>query len=80
MADQKQTFTPEFCAVAVRLAQTSGRSRREAADLGVGLSTLMVVHFISFFEWVDSATASERSTSSGQLPNIKFYGFPAHCC
>src|SRR3954453_2278760 len=34
-------FTPEFRAEAVRLAQTSGRSRREvAADLGVGLSTL----------------------------------------
>ncbi|KIU26176.1 transposase [Methylobacterium radiotolerans] len=41
MADRKQTFTPEFRAEAVRLAQTSGRSRREvAADLGVGLSTL----------------------------------------
>ena len=41
MADRKQTFTPEFRAEAVRLAQTSGRSRREVAtDLGVGLSTL----------------------------------------
>ena len=41
MADRKQTFTPEFRAEAVRLAQTSGRSRREvAADLGIGLSTL----------------------------------------
>ena len=41
MAYRKQTFTPEFRAEAVRLAQTSGRSRREvAADLGVGLSTL----------------------------------------
>ena len=41
MPDRKQTFTPEFRAEAVRLAQTSGRSRRAvAADLGVGLSTL----------------------------------------
>src|SRR4029079_13766016 len=41
MADRKQTFTPEFRAEAVRLAQTSGRSRRAvAADLGIGLSTL----------------------------------------
>jgi hypothetical protein len=41
MADRKQTFTPEFRAEAVRLAQTSGRSRREiAADLGVGLPRL----------------------------------------
>lgn len=41
MPDRKQTFTPEFRAEAVRLAQTSGRSRRAvAADLEVGLSTL----------------------------------------
>jgi transposase len=41
MADRKQTFTPEFRAEAVRLARTSGQSRRDvAADLGVGLSTL----------------------------------------
>ena len=41
MAEPKKQFTPEFRAEAVRLAQTSGRSRREvAADLGVGLSTL----------------------------------------
>jgi transposase len=34
-------FTQEFRDEAVRLALTSGRSRREvAADLGVGLSTL----------------------------------------
>jgi transposase len=46
MAEPKKQFTPEFRAEAVRLAQTSGRSRRAvsrravAADLGVGLSTL----------------------------------------
>ena len=41
MAGAKKRFTPEFRAEAVRLAQTSGRSRREvAADLGIGLSTL----------------------------------------
>ena len=41
MPDPKTRFTPEFRAEAVRLAQTSGRSRREiAADLGIGLSTL----------------------------------------
>ncbi|ACL57941.1 hypothetical protein Mnod_2996 [Methylobacterium nodulans ORS 2060] len=40
MAEPKQRFTPEFRAEAVRLAQASGRSRRErAADLGIGLST-----------------------------------------
>jgi transposase len=34
-------FTPEFRDEAVRLAETSGRSRRQvAADLGIGLSTL----------------------------------------
>ncbi|AWN39538.1 hypothetical protein DK389_02070 [Methylobacterium durans] len=31
MPDRKQTFTPEFRAEAVRLAQTSGRSRRAEA-------------------------------------------------
>ena len=37
----KKLFTREFRDEAVRLAQTSGRSRREiAADLGIGLSTL----------------------------------------
>ena len=41
MPDPKTRFTPEFRDEAVRLAQTSGRSRREiAADLGIGLSTL----------------------------------------
>ena len=41
MPAPKKLFTPEFREEAVRLAQTSGRSRREiAADLGIGLSTL----------------------------------------
>ena len=41
MPDPKTLFTQEFRDEAVRLAQTSGRSRREvAADLGIGLSTL----------------------------------------
>ena len=36
-----QRFTKEFEKEAVRLAQTSGRTRREvAAGLGIGLSTL----------------------------------------
>jgi transposase len=41
MPDPKKLFTQEFRDEAVRLAQTSGCSRREiAADLGIGLSTL----------------------------------------
>jgi transposase len=41
MPQAYQRFTKEFQDEAVRLALTSGRSRREvAADLGVGLSTL----------------------------------------
>jgi transposase len=41
MPEPKKHFTPEFRAEAVRLAETSGRSRREIAeDLGIGLSTL----------------------------------------
>ncbi len=47
MPEPKQRFTPEFRDEAVRLAQTSGRSRREvAADLGIGLSTLR--------NWIDA--------------------------
>ena len=41
MPDPKTRFTPEVRAEAVRLAQTSGRCRREmASDLGMGRSTL----------------------------------------
>src|SRR5215213_6933182 len=41
MPEPKKLFTQEFRDEAVRLAQTSGRSRREVgADLGIGLSTL----------------------------------------
>ena len=41
MPAPNQRFTPEFRDEAVRLAQTSGRSRREiASDLGIGRSTL----------------------------------------
>ena len=41
MPEPKRFFTQEFRDEAVRLAQTSGRSRREvASDLGIGLSTL----------------------------------------
>jgi transposase len=54
MADRKQTFTPEFRAEAVRLAQTSGQSLREvAADLGVGLSTLR--------NWIDGRRAGHAA-------------------
>ena len=41
MPDPKKLLTQELRDEAVRLAQTSGRSRREvAADLGIGLSRL----------------------------------------
>lgn len=41
MSPVPRRFTKEFQDEAVRLALTSGRSRREiAADLGIGLSTL----------------------------------------
>src|SRR4051794_3465052 len=39
---QQRRFTKEFEEEAVRLAQTSGRTRRAiAGDLGIGLSTLV---------------------------------------
>ena len=41
MPEPRKHFTQAFRDEAVRLVQTSGRSRREvAADLGIGLSTL----------------------------------------
>ena len=41
MPQQHRRFTQEFRDEAVRLAETSGRTRREVAeDLGIGLSTL----------------------------------------
>ena len=55
MAEPKKRFTAEFRAEAVRLAQTSGRSRRAVAeDLGVGLSTLR--------NWIDGRRDREMDT------------------
>ena len=57
MSEPKKQFTPEFRAEAVRLARTSGRSRREiAADLGVGLSTLRA--------WIDGQRDREMEEPS----------------
>jgi transposase len=56
MAEPKKQFTPEFRVEAVRLAQTSGRSRREvAADLGIGLSTLR--------NWIDGRRDREMDAA-----------------
>lgn len=52
MATRNNAFNREFHAEAVRLAQTSGRSRRLIlADRGVGLSTLR--------NWLDSRRKRE---------------------
>jgi transposase len=57
MSEPKKHFTPEFRAEAVRLARTSGRSRREiAADLGIGLSTLRA--------WIDGQRDREMDEPS----------------
>ena len=57
MPEPKKLFTQEFRDEAVRLAQTSGRSRREiASDLGIGLSTLR--------NWIDR----RRDRQMEQLP------------
>ncbi len=57
MSEPKKQFTPEFRAEAVRLARTSGRSRREiAGDLGVGLSTLRA--------WIDGQRDREMEEPS----------------
>src|SRR5918998_5729685 len=57
MPEPKKRFTPEFRDEAVRLAQTSGRSRREvAADLGIGLSTLRA--------WIDGRRDAQMERPS----------------
>ncbi len=57
MSEPKKRLTPEFRAEAVRLARTSGRSRREiAADLGIGLSTLRA--------WIDGLRDREMDEPS----------------
>ncbi len=61
MPKPHRRFTQEFQDEAVRLAQTSGRSRREIAqDLGIGLSTLR--------HWIDrqSERQIERPPEEGQ--------------
>ena len=61
MPKPHRRFTQEFQDEAVRLAQTSGRSRREIAqDLGIGLSTLR--------HWIDgqSKRQMERLPEDGQ--------------
>ena len=53
MPEPKKLFTQEFRDEAVRLAQTSGRSRREvAAELGIGRSTLR--------NWIDRRRDRQR--------------------
>src|SRR3954463_12816861 len=52
-------FTPEFRVEAVRLAETSGRSRRQVAeDLGIGLSTLR--------HWMDCHHEQRLDDPAGQ--------------
>jgi transposase len=61
MPKPHRRFTQEFQDEAVRLAQTSGRSRREIAqDLGIGLSTLR--------HWIDRRRERqiERPPEEGQ--------------
>ena len=62
---QQRRFTKEFREEAVRLAQSSGGTRREiAGDLGIGLSTL--VRWIGRSregDTVDSATAESEVTA-----------------
>ena len=63
MPDPKTRFTPEFRDEAVRLAQTSGRSRREiASDLGMGRSTLRNwLTAAAIGRWSSRLTAARRT-------------------
>jgi transposase len=63
MPAPNQRFTPEFREEAVRLAQTSGRSRREvAADPGIGLSTLR--------NWIDRRERQMEQPPEGRQEDM----------
>ena len=65
-------FTTEFQDEAVRLALTSGRSRRAiAADLGVGLSTLVRWISRSRDRQMDGPERSEQEDVAAELKRLR---------
>jgi transposase len=65
-------FTPEFRDEAVRLAETSGRSRRQVAeDLGIGLSTLR--HWMDRHrdQRLDEPAAHSQEDTAAELKRLR---------
>jgi transposase len=65
-------FTKEFEAEAVQLVQTSGRTQREiAADLGIGLSTLVRWITRSRDRQIDEPGKGEHDDAVGELKRLR---------
>ena len=63
MPQSHRRFTQEFRDEAVRLAETSGRTRREVAeDLGIGLSTLR--------HWLDRRRSRRWTIARGRQEDV----------
>ena len=72
MAQQHRRFTQEFRDEAVRLAETSGRTRREAAeDLGIGLSTLR--HWLDWYRehQIDDPPEDRQEDMAAELKRLR---------
>lgn len=69
---QQKRFTKEFEAEAVRLALTSGRTRRSVAeDLGVGLSTLTRWIGRSRDQKPDPSPGAEQADLAAELKRLR---------
>lgn len=69
---KQRRFTKEFEAEAVRLAATSGRTQREiAADLGVGLSTLVRWISRSRDRQMDGDAAAPQAELAAELKRLR---------
>ena len=72
MAKPRRRFTQDFQDEAVRLAETSGRRRREIAeDLGIGLSTLR--HWIDRRRerWIEQPPRGREEDMASELKRLR---------
>ena len=69
---QSRRFTKEFEAEAVQLVNTSGRTQREiAADLGIGLSTLVRWMTRSRDRQIDHPSAGRQEDIAVELKRLR---------
>lgn len=69
---KQRRFTTEFVAEAVRLAESSGRTQREiAADLGIGLSTLVRWISRSRDRRIDQPSAERQDDMAAELQRLR---------